>query len=141
MVKELVVRESLTEEMISAGASLTKRLDEENLDIKGSFWFLETEKESWELVIVSPLVESEGPRSLYEKVVQANKKAGESESIIPLNNIEVVSERNELVNLLRTAISTGDGISGIRFTRNAIDGHFIEDAYIYRLNVAKSRAA
>ena len=37
-----------------------------------------------------------------------------------------------VVALLRTAIRTGPGISGIRFKNNVIDGTLIEDAYIYR---------
>jgi hypothetical protein len=38
-----------------------------------------------------------------------------------------------MLSLLRVAISTGPGISGIRFTHNTINNVLIEDAYIYRL--------
>jgi hypothetical protein len=38
-----------------------------------------------------------------------------------------------LIALLKAAISTGKGVGGIRFSRNTINGHYIEDAYIYRL--------
>jgi len=35
--------------------------------------------------------------------------------------------------LIRKVIGTGGSIQGIRFSQNAINGHFIEDAYIYRI--------
>lgn len=133
MAEELVVKESLTEDMISAGIRLTERLDEDSSAIAASFWYLVSEDRSWKLIIASPLVETEGPKSFYKRVMRANSKAAKSENIIPLSNIVVVPQHNELVSLLRLAITTGGGISGIRFTQNAINGHFIEDAYIYRL--------
>lgn len=59
------------------------------------------------------------------------------ESVVSLNDVGVTDTSSTLVNLLRTAISTGDGISGIRFSRNTINGTFIEDSYIYRININK----
>jgi hypothetical protein len=44
-----------------------------------------------------------------------------------------VKDNDPLVLLLRKAIVTGPGISGIRFTSNSVNGTFIDDAYIYRL--------
>jgi len=49
-------------------------------------------------------------------------------------DITVVKDNDPLVVLLRKAISTGLGISGVRFTNNSINGTFIDDAYIYRLS-------
>jgi hypothetical protein len=37
------------------------------------------------------------------------------------------------VALLRKAVSTGPGISGVRITNNAVNGRIIDDAYIYRV--------
>ncbi|NIV68021.1 hypothetical protein GWN43_04130 [Candidatus Bathyarchaeota archaeon] len=50
-----------------------------------------------------------------------------------MRQISVISTEHDLVKLLRAAIHTGPGISGIRFTGNVINGVFIDDAYIYRM--------
>ncbi len=39
----------------------------------------------------------------------------------------------DLVRLLRVALKTGGGLSRIRFSKNVINGHFIDDALIYRV--------
>jgi hypothetical protein len=52
---------------------------------------------------------------------------------IGIQNISVVEPENPFVSLLSTAIDTGPGILGIRFSQNIITGVLIEDAYIYRL--------
>jgi len=53
---------------------------------------------------------------------------------IPLKDIAVIDSNDPLIKLLRVAIKTGGGISGIRFTKNVINGTPIEDAYIYRIS-------
>ena len=52
---------------------------------------------------------------------------------ISLMDISVVEDNDPLIFLLRKAVRTSEGVSGIRFSQNAINGQFIEDAYIYRL--------
>ena len=52
---------------------------------------------------------------------------------VSLSDISVVENTDPLVTLLRTAVKTGMGIAGLRFSRNTINGHFIEDAYLYRV--------
>ena len=93
-------------------------------------------KKTWKMMVISPLVKTDGPRSFYKRILEANKKADESESIISLNDIKVADTSNPLINVLRTAISTGSGIAGIRFSKNTINGTFIEDSYIYRINIS-----
>ena len=50
-----------------------------------------------------------------------------------LDEIGLLDQNAELVKLLRIAIHTGPGIGRIRFSKNVINGHFIEDALIYRV--------
>ncbi|MFA1822753.1 hypothetical protein ACDX78_21820 [Virgibacillus oceani] len=87
-------------------------------------------------MIASKDYDKTGPANTYEhinevltQIVQKHSDYG-----IALNNISVVSTNYKLIRLLGTAIHTEpDDVSGIRFTRNAIDNHYIEDAYIYRI--------
>ena len=136
MGKELVVREVLSEQMIDAGTKLVERLDQSQSNVQAALWLFLPEEKTWEMIVISPLVKTDGPRSFYKRILEANKKADESESIISLNDIKVADTSNPLINVLRTAISTGSGITGIRFSKNTINGTFIEDSYIYRINIS-----
>jgi len=134
MAKEVLVTEALSEQMIKAGANLIERLDAENAEVKSAFWLFFPEEKLWKLIVASVLVASEGPRNFYKRVVAANKQAGADESVVSLNDIGVTGIDHQVVLLVNSAIGTGGGISGIRFSRNTINGVFIEDAYIYRSN-------
>jgi hypothetical protein len=136
MAKELVVRDVLSEQMIEAGARLVERLDQSGSDVQAALWLFLPDEKIWKMNVISPLVKTDGPRSFYKRVLEANKKADESESVLSLNDIGVADTSNPLINLLRFAISTGSGIAGIRFSRNTINGTFIEDSYIYRINIS-----
>jgi len=135
MAKDILVAESLSDSMIKAGAKLIERLDTEQAEIKSAFWVYFSEDKAWKLIIASPLVDSLGPREFYRKVVKANSDASQEEEVISLNHIGVTNTANQIAQLLKIAIGTVDGISGIRFSRNTINGHFIEDSYIYRSNL------
>jgi len=135
MVKDILVSESLSDSMITAGAKLIGRLDEESADVKSAYWLYFSEDKIWKLIIASPLVDSEGPRKYYRKVVAANELAIATEETVSLNDIAVTNTTNEIVQLIKFAISTGNDISGVRFAKNTINGVFIEDAYIYRSNL------
>jgi hypothetical protein len=69
----------------------------------------------------------------YKNVQSVIARMPEDMPKIPLKDISVVDSNDQLISLLRTAIKTNDGISGIRFSRNTINLNYIEDAYIYRL--------
>ncbi|HEX6189771.1 MAG TPA: hypothetical protein VFZ40_16975 [Pyrinomonadaceae bacterium] len=132
MVTEMVVKEALTESMISAGAELTSRLDEAGLPLTASLWFYDSDANDWRFIIATPEVDSEGVRAAYGKVQSIIEKTPEDKSI-PLKHITVVDPHDPTISVLRLAVRTGDGISRIRFSRNMINSTFIEDAYIYRL--------
>lgn len=134
MAQDILVTESLTDSMMKGGAKLIERLDAKNSEIKSSFWLYLSEEKTWKMIIASPLVDSEGPREYYKRVVEANAVASDQEEVIPLNDVGVTNTSNQIVQLLKSAIHTGYGISGIRFSRNTINGFFIEDTYIYRSN-------
>jgi hypothetical protein len=134
MAKDILVTESLTDSMVKAGAKLVERLDAENANITSAFWIYFSEERSWKLIIASPKVDADGPREYYKKILDANEKAEASEEVVALDAIGVTGPSNQIVQLLKFAIGTGGGISGIRFSRNTINGFFIEDSYIYRSN-------
>ena len=132
MVEELLVGEQLTPDMIKSGELLVTALDKLNLLVKGAFWLLLPDQRVWRLMIASPEVRALGPKAVYRKVRSALTKLPMGVTPIGMKDISVVDEKTPLFLLLRSAIATGPGISGIRFSRNVINGHLIEDAYLYR---------
>ncbi len=124
---------TLVDRKIELGRQLLLSLDRRNFQVPAAFWFYVSEANDWRLIIASPDVDSQGPRATYAKIQAAADSdllAGE----LSLREISVVSPKDPLVKLLGMAVSTGHGISGIRFTQNTINNTFIEDAYIYRLS-------
>lgn len=134
MAQDSVVKESLTDTMIRAGAELTKKLDQLRWPVLASLWLYESEGNQWKLVIASPRLTSDGPKKSYERIQSALEATPSAAGTIALSDIGVADPNDRLISMLRGAINTGPTVGGMRFTRNAINGHFIEDAYIYRVS-------
>jgi hypothetical protein len=62
----------------------------------------------------------------------AVNQLGEKAAAAPLSVIGLLDASDDLVRLLKVAIVTGPGVKRIRFSKNVINGHFIDDALIYR---------
>jgi hypothetical protein len=85
------------------------------------------------IIIDSPSVREDVPKKVYQKIQSALHKKDKNELTISLKDISVIEDNNLLISLLQTFIKTGDGVSGIRFSKSTINGHFIEETYIYRM--------
>lgn len=117
---------------IKDGERLIKALDESQFEVRAAMWFYMIDSDEWLLLIASPYVEENGPKKSYNFIQKELAKLTPP-SEISLKNISVLSPNHDLISLLRIAIRTGPGISGIRFTRNVVNNRLIEDAYIYRM--------
>lgn len=126
-----MVKEQLTGAMIDAGAELTAKLDEMGLRVTAAFWLFVPEVNEWRLQFASPDVSTRGPREVYEKIRLAIEQLG-GKAAVPLSIVGVLDANDDLVRLLKVAIRTGPELGRIRFSRNVINGHFIDDALIYR---------
>ncbi len=133
MAEETVVKEMLTREMIQAGAEITRRLDEAHLEVRASLWLYIPDKNLWRLVVASPAVRQDGPKKVYQQIQTILSKMSDKTWKIPLHDTSVVEDSDPLIASLRTSMGTKDGISGRRFSRDTINGYFIEDAYIYKM--------
>jgi hypothetical protein len=134
MVENTLVKEGLTQEMISAGKWLTRQLSK-RMSVDAALWLYQSETNAWQLTIATPDVKTRGKRKLYHEIqtVLSKTSVDVEHSALRLSDIAIVANDDPLVSLLRKAMKVEKGISGIRFSRNAIDGQFIEDAYIYTL--------
>ncbi len=130
MAQESLVKDQLTEPMLAAGADLVRKLDKRQFLVDAAMWFFVAEKNEWTFVLATPELRLLGPRKLYKKIQSVLSRTN---GPIDLNTLVLVDSKDPLIQLMSTAISIGKGISGIRFSRNTINGRFIDDAYIYRL--------
>ena len=133
MAEGTVVKEQLTGAMIDAGAELTKKLDESGLPVTAALWLFVSDLNEWRLLFASPEVGTKGRRDVYEKIQHAIGQLGDTASAVPLSVVGLLDPDADLVRLLKVAVrTTGPGLSRIRFSKNVINGHFIDDALIYR---------
>ncbi|WP_415878701.1 hypothetical protein [Methylomonas sp. TEB] len=132
MARELFINQWFTDAMCEAGERLITKLDESNAQVVAAFWFLEPEK-NWELNIVSPLVGSEGPRKYYKRINDVYDGLSDDESIVSLHDIRVSNIHNRVVDALKHSVLYKANLKNNRLGRNFIDGFYIEDMYLYRI--------
>jgi hypothetical protein len=126
-----MVETNLTKELIDAGAKLVEELDKRGLAPDAAFWLYSPEEQTWKLVLVEVKLAKKGPRAAYseiQKILESEKQFGN----LRLDDLVLEKPDARIVELLRKAMRTGSGITGIRFKNNVIDGTLIDDAYIYR---------
>lgn len=133
MAEEVLVGEQLTPEMIKSGELLVVALDNGDVVVKGAYWLLLSEQREWRLVIASPEVRLGGPMAMYRKIRGILGRLPKGVAAVGTKDISAVDEKDPLFLRLRSALSTGPGIGGVRFSRNVVDGQLIEDAYVYRV--------
>ena len=132
MAQDTVLKEALTDAMIDAGAQLVRKLDEMDIAVTSALWLLDTEINEWRLLLASPVVSQEGPLTMYRKVRLAIAQLDEQASAALFSAISVTDENADVITGLRATVRTSSDIDRIRFHKNVADGHFIEDALIYR---------
>jgi hypothetical protein len=128
-----MVKTNLTKEMVEAGAALVRKLDESGIQPDAVFWFYFPDMQTWKLVIAEVKIGKEGPKEVYRQIQKILTKSPEEISGVSLDDVALAKPTAPMVALLRVALRTGPGISGIRFKNNVINGTVVEDAYIYRL--------
>ena len=129
-----MVETDLSRELIDAGAELIRRLDDRGIQTDAAFWFYFSDISAWKLVLAEVKVGKTGPKETYRQIQRTLTAAEEELSLLGLDDITLMKPDAPMVGPLRTAVHTGPGIGGIRFTHNVVNGTLIEDAYIYRLS-------
>jgi hypothetical protein len=99
--------------------------------IKAAFWWYSSESSEWQLFIATPLVDEEGPLQAYRDINAV--LASHLDLDLSLQNISVLSPKEPLVKAINKAMKIAPGQDGARFTRSALNGTFVEDAFVYRL--------
>lgn len=135
MVEKVAVAQDLSPEMVKAGERLLAEFDRRQVPVSGMLWWYQAEPEIWRLIVVMPEVKSRGPILAYQKVQSILPDMPQDQPTLGLENISVWDAEDSIISLMRKAVRIGGrGAGGVRFSRNSIDGVYIDDAYIYRLD-------
>ena len=122
----------MVDRWLEDGKRLIERLDRVGLIVDAALWFYFSESEEWRLVIATPKVDTEGPRSAYAKIAEAIAAIGEPFSI-DLSQITAVSPHHPIVTSLRKFFVTRkNAILGNKINKLVLDDIYFEDAYMYR---------
>ncbi|HYA20635.1 MAG TPA: hypothetical protein VEG25_08340 [Burkholderiales bacterium] len=127
-----MVTSSLTGKLTEDGETLLKAPDAANVPVDAAFCFYFPEEGFWKLMLSFQGIEKEGPKAAYATIQKALLGIPE-EHRLAHDDVAIAKKDAPLVQLLRVAIRTAPGISGIRFSNNVINGQLIADAHIYRL--------
>lgn len=134
MAKKLFITEWLSKEMILAGQFLIEKLDKTNAKVYAAFWLLDAEEKIWKLVIVSPLVETEGTKNYYKRISDIYQAVAIDEDIVALHDIDVCDTDNRIINALKNSVLGNAILGNNRLGKNIINGIYIEDMYLYRMD-------
>ncbi len=129
MAEETLVKETLSEQMIATGAELTKSLDRAQWPVVASLWLFNPERNDWRLLLASPKVDQEGPRESYRHVDEVLRGMSTE---VTLANVSVISPKDPIVRAIQSVYRADRDIEIHRRFRTAINGVFIDDAYVYR---------
>jgi len=122
---------ALDDKLIKGGEQLLRQLDDAKVTVDAALWFYFADIQGWKLLLSLPEVIGHGPKAAYQAVQEALSKVADLP--FSLDDVAVANPDAPLLKLMRITISTGQGISGIRFSNNVVNGQLIQDAYIYRL--------
>lgn len=125
-----MAKAALVEKDIQAGKDLVKKLDEAEMGVTAAYWIYNSDSEYWKLMVATDYYDNHSNKDTYLKILSVLDKFGQSFPI-SLMDIHSMSPSDAFVQKMSKAIRV-DGISDVRFSRNIIDGEYIEDALIYR---------
>lgn len=136
MAEEVLVKEVLSTEEITAGRILLKRLDGARMNIIAAYWVYSSAVGEWHLEFVTPLMESEGPVEFYTEVRELLSCPTKID-YLTLNSIMGLGPNYNYYELLRASIKPEKDLFDVRLNRLVV-GNEVVDLYIYRLPATKN---
>lgn len=128
-----MVDATLVDAQIDDGEDIIRQLDSDRFGVDSALWFFDTDKEKWMFLIATQLVNTIGPKEAYARIKESLDNLDKPLSS-PTLDITLIKPDVDLLQILKSAVKVGPGISRMRFTGNVINGKLIEDALIYRLS-------
>jgi hypothetical protein len=117
---------------IDRGRRVIAALSRARIPVAVALWAFTSEPEEWRLTIATPLVDELGPLAAYEKVRKALQRTGLQDEF-PLMRIFLRSPKDRVLRSLQkeSHALANLGREDYRLVNAAIEGSFVEDAYLY----------
>lgn len=129
MAKNVLVTFPLEE-----GRKLIDALEQEGIPLKAALWLYFEEADEWRLALASPLIDTKGPRYLYERI-QDILDTNQENIPISLSNISLFSPDDPLIKPLTEALGEKPANGEMLARKAVITGKntsvYFEEAYIY----------
>ncbi len=125
MVEDLLVNGEL-----DSAVRLIDLLDKEGLSVRGAMWLYESDAERWRFMICFQ-EPRENPMSFYRDMARVTNAHQEIDTL-SLDRVSVVPFEGSIFSKLRGAVQFG-GKPRVRMSHSRINGVYVEDAMIYRL--------
>ncbi len=121
---------ALVTEDIEAADRLVDMLDQHGLPVRSAMWLYESDAERWRFVICFR-EDRENYMSFYRDMARVFNQ-NLSLNALELDRVGVVRFEGSIFSQLRGVVNI-QGKSRVRFSHNRINGVYLEDAMIYRL--------
>lgn len=116
---------------IEAGSELIRLLDESKFPVTGAAWMHFPDIDDWRLVIRSPKAGTNLQEAFLD-LAKAMDAKGDLRARLDLARIKLVPPSDKLLAAIGSVLRV-EGLGTTRFSKNVINGIFIDDAVIYRL--------
>ena len=116
---------------IEAGRELVRVLDESGFPVTAAAWIYFPDVQEWRLVIRTPKAAG-NLQQAYLELAHAMDAKGDLRGRIDLVRVKLVPPSDRMLEAIGKVMSV-PGLGTIRFSKNVINGIYIDDALIYRL--------
>jgi hypothetical protein len=147
---------ALVDRDLEIGRKILVTLRQANIEVSVAFWAYVSQSSDWQFFIATPLVDSEGPKSAYERVLRTLHDAG-MDPQLPWRRILLRSPKDPVLRSLEKQTEIPDGSISItefgtiprgtpsayyvtyapypgetfRILNEPVGDRFVEDAYVY----------
>lgn len=132
MGEKILVKEILTGDLIEAGRKLIALIKESSFELTACYWIYLQEINSWRLKIASSNINQTGAKNAYEQIEKSLEQL--PDDTINIVNISILDKNDEEIQILKKLIKDSNKKTNLRISKSAINGHFIDDVYIYFIN-------
>jgi len=112
---------------IEEGRKFLDLLHANEVRVNAALWQRDEVFGRWSLVIVTPLVETLGPRETYRRLVEILAKAAQPPKV-DLLNVSLFTPKSSFYKSLHREIPH---VKDLTVSKQPIGGHFVEEGFIY----------
>lgn len=121
----------LVTDEINSGWRVVSRLDQAQIPVSGAWWSYDNEASQWSLAVATPLMDVEGPRSVYERVQRALAHSPAT-SDFPLWRVALLSPQAPQVQVARQLVGQLENPNGLALVAN-FPGQAPSNVVVFRL--------